>query len=421
MIAAVIALLGLLTASWVLLPLARRTGGAVTIPGPDTDLEALLDRRDEAYNALGELEFDRELGKLNEADYNRLYTRYRKQAVSALVAADEREGILGERAERAIREARQARNAPTGVAPAGQAVPRQQRSSRRGALWAGIASLLFAALAAGTLVVYLQGSTREATAVGTLPSDGVSALLVDATAEGTLWAGDTLGLLRSADGGRTWGRPGLSGDIRALAQRSGTLYALVNGELQRSANGGLAWQPVATGKRPIIALAAGVGGLYAVDSDGALLTSEDGAKWRAGTRTNRKPHALAVDASAPPVIYGADADGVLALRGGSWSPANGFVNGALPTDVVPALLFDPSTGEVADLPGGGRLQGTLYAATDGGLFKTVDGGGSWIRLGLERDLRAVATGAPGSKLMVATDAEGKVYRSMDRGVTWNGK
>jgi len=79
--------------------------------------------------------------------------------------------------------------------------------------------------------------------------------------------------------------------------------------------------------------------------------------------------ALAIDPAAPTTLYaGTDAGVFRSLNGGhSWSP----VNTGLPDDAnVLALAIDPTTPT------------TLYAGTYGGMFRSLNGGSSWQATGL---------------------------------------
>lgn len=416
----VAALMATATLLFVLTPLVSRKLYRPASGLQDRELQSLLDQRDQAYDAIQELEFDRDLGKLRGEDYERLQARYRKQAVAALVAAGERESELDQRIEEAVRQRRQvvAVATPSGVAEAQPRSLGRRPLPRRTLVWTGAASLMAALFVTGTVALYLRGSGAEARAIGQVRGDGVSALLVDAGAADVTWAGDSQGALRSLNGGRTWTRLPLRGSVTAIAPGRGGLYALVNGQLRRTTDGGSTWEGASTGSRRFVALTGAGETLYALDNAGVIYTSADGESWQQLARTNRQPHSLTAANTQPPVLYGADEAGVLVLQNGAWSFANGFVNGALPTRTVHFVVFDAASGEASDIPGGGRAEGTLYAATDQGIFKTVDRGSSWIRLGLSGDIRAIGVGPAGSKLLVAVDAAGNVYRSTDRGVSW---
>ena len=64
----------------------------------------------------------------------------------------------------------------------------------------------------------------------------------------------------------------------------------------------------------------------------------------------------------------------------------------------------------------------VYAATDLGLYATADGGGKWAvtgpRTNLTAPILAFALGGDSSTLLVSDDAGRGLFRSRDRGATW---
>jgi hypothetical protein len=81
-------IVGLLALGIVLEPLWR---GAVTPRSTEPlDLEeAEATPRGQALSALGEIEFDRETGKLSEADYQQLHSRYAARAIEILKSEEQ--------------------------------------------------------------------------------------------------------------------------------------------------------------------------------------------------------------------------------------------------------------------------------------------------------------------------------------------
>ncbi|HLG06686.1 MAG TPA: zinc ribbon domain-containing protein [Gemmatimonadales bacterium] len=71
---------------WLLFePGLARPRGSPAVPEPDAPEET---RRGVALLALKEIEFDRETGKLSDADYQMLKSRYAAEALAALAAED---------------------------------------------------------------------------------------------------------------------------------------------------------------------------------------------------------------------------------------------------------------------------------------------------------------------------------------------
>src|SRR5690348_2955427 len=90
----------------------------------------LLDEREAVLRALAELDFDRQLGNLDDADYLDLRDRYRHRAVAVLRALDGHEPALDEQIEQAVALHRAARREESGrmmLAQRGAVQPRLPR------------------------------------------------------------------------------------------------------------------------------------------------------------------------------------------------------------------------------------------------------------------------------------------------------
>lgn len=176
-------------------------------------------------------------------------------------------------------------------------------------------------------------------------------------------------------------------ELRALAVDpldSRRVYAAVAGKgLYESDNGGSSWSPVSPDVPP--------------DTTSLTATGGKGGFVFLGTSTQG--------------IFGS-------VAGDRWSNASGFVNGALPTHVITALAFDPKSGDQYQGPSGDTMSGALFAGTNLGIFKSIDGGRSWSALPFRHPVQALAIDPTGSHLMLAVDANGDVYRSTDDGNSW---
>ncbi len=134
---------------------------------------------------------------------------------------------------------------------------------------------------------------------------------------------------------------------------------------------------------------------------------------RAGVWVSRGPYggavrALAVAPTFPPSVYAGTNGGVFKTTdgGASWSA----VNSGLTTTNVVDLAIDPTAPE------------TLYAATDGGVFKTTTGGASWsaAKVGLPDEtvfVLAIDPTAPAT-LYAGTFLSG-VFKTIDGGSSWS--
>jgi photosystem II stability/assembly factor-like uncharacterized protein len=190
---------------------------------------------------------------------------------------------------------------------------------------------------------------------------------------------NSAGVLRSADGGRTWTSLGLA-DLSptSLLRRGGALLAGGNGIL-RSTDGGASWSPgldvsvfsvqrlIADPADPAVAYALIRELVPAPSSHGPLPllfgTRDGGLTWQ---QLDIGPTAFAVDPAHPSTLYEGLQDGQVRK-----STDGGLTWQSLTTPPAPVndLLVDPTT------PG---TPGILYAATQGkGVLRSFDGGLTW--------------------------------------------
>jgi photosystem II stability/assembly factor-like uncharacterized protein len=259
----------------------------------------------------------------------------------------------------------------------------------------------------------------------------------------TLWAGTDSGLVLSRDRGTTWEPVPIPAPaaqaLESLAldpTTRGTVLAgfhppgdLDRGELLRSADGGATWT-VSLRDVDVRALVfePGTPGMVYAGGDrfGVLLSRDGGATWRPAVRglTATAPSALDADAGAGTLYEGATGvrkEGQLTFTyslgvfrsddgGQSWVAANrGLGSGALPP-MIYRLAADP------------EAAGVLYAATGEGVWKTVNGGRSWrktkLPLAIARDL-ALDLESPRTLYAVGAGNDGSfaAARSGDGGAT----
>lgn len=275
-------------------------------------------------------------------------------------------------------------------------------------LWAGVVGIFYfrarAAIESQQPIATLVVAKPRALAM--LPADPNFAFL-----------GHRGGLMWSSDGGATWQPTSVAGNVLALAvQPTGPLriYAAGPDLFLRSDDGGRNWETIAADLpgRNIQALAVAPDNpdiVYAFIVGQGLWRSENGGlNWRpVDTTLVENVTALAV---TPGSLYaGTDGVGVLRSNDGglTWASANGFVNGALDSPRVRALVYDPTTQ-------------MLYTGTDRGLSFTTNASSGWTRRPFRGDVAALALGSDGTTMLLVTSA-GEVYRSRDRGVTWDGR
>lgn len=254
-----------------------------------------------------------------------------------------------------------------------------------------------------------------------------TAVAVDPTVPGTLFAGTDDGVFASIDAGASWEPTGLNGAsqrIDALLALPGSptvLFASGDFAVRKSADGGHTWQAAdeGFGARYVQALAADPDDprtLYAGTTrpsgtlpSGVFKTTDGGRRWMATAIANSPVvSAVAVDPSDTRVVYAVDhfdvtrsddggatwsaiapfrfrtAGPLIAVgsaaqsavyvavegtiyrstdRGRTWTGGNGGLAGA-----VTSLAADPA------------VHTTVYAGTDRGVFKSTDGGAHWASL-----------------------------------------
>ena len=292
----------------------------------------------------------------------------------------------------------------------------------------GSAVSLLIVFAAVAWVYFSAPERRQARPISQLSVPPPFALAIEAGPRPTVFVGSVNRLLASDDLGVSWNSLPINGAVDAIgvgASGTSSIY-LMGAQLWRDGPSG--FHPVATTlpTASVQALAvdpSDANRLYALISGSGTYRSDDGGKgWtRLGTEVPSAATSLTLARDGWPLFFvGTAGHGVFASADGrSWINANGFVNGALPTQTIYAIAFDPHSGDRYVGPSGQNSTGALYVGTDVGLFKSIDQGQSWSALPLNHPVAALAVSTSGPHLMLAVDPSGQVYRSEDGGASWN--
>ncbi len=282
-------------------------------------------------------------------------------------------------------------------------------------------------------------------------------LTADPRHPGTLYAGTEVAVYKTVDGGNSWrpSRRGLltpprpayqfnraKGWVLALAVDPANTNVVYAGSdrVSKSTDGGHSWKTVFPPHPPrypaenVSALAIAATrpeAIYAITGEFAnpsatphhgrfsiYKSTDAGTTWQATTtaRGSVTLTALAVDPRHPSTVYAAIGANVLKTTnaGETWQPIAHGLPITSRVGGVKALAVDP------------RRTGTVYAAlTQGGIYKTTNGGHTWIRaFGTVLDMMvavAVDPARPATIYAAGQSQTGdgpRIFRSTDSGHTW---
>jgi|GEM_PF-3683700 len=309
------------------------------------------------------------------------------------------------------------------------------RSENRGETWAEVTALsgVLGLDATNPQILYLgtavdgiqkstdRGETWQSKNTG-LTDPRMTALALDPTVPGTLYAGAKGGLFKSTDGAETWAPLPLITDIDDIAVRADNpqiVYAVTDHQIQRSTDGGGTWSVLdltgisvgyptcieADPQNPLI--------LYTCTTTRVAKSLDGGDSWAALPDFTLNPFARSVFA----IGLDPNRSGVLMIEtmDGSFRSTDGGLNWASvarpiePFEVgfresIRTLLFD------------GVVPDTLYAGTNRGVYQSLDLGQTWNPQNTELRATVVRSFAvqPGLGNALFTQLSG----SLDGGVNW---
>jgi photosystem II stability/assembly factor-like uncharacterized protein len=406
--------------AWAAEPLLRTAEDTALLPeGPPGQ-----DPVAEATASIGVLEQDLLEGAIAPEDFAGQRAEISYGAAGVLAAAEQREARLDAAIERRV--ALLAGTAPPAPSPPTATSEQEAAGGSRGRVWlAGAITAVVVFVGALAALVAISNSAARQSPVAELALADYRALASARASSAELILLHSGGLLRSDDAGRTWVDGAVPVDITTAAATADGFLVAGDGMVSMGPGGVFAIDTADAGMTtPLLALAtdpAAPRRAIAIDLAGGIFASDDGGQtWRRLPETAPPTTtAVAVMRDQGLFLVATLDQGLLAGDGiDGWAGANGFVSGALPTVRIHDVGYDPDSGDTYEDPSGRRYRGALYVATDLGLFKSVDAGGSWRALALTGEIAAldVAVGEPAAITVV--DARGRVYRSLDGGVTW---
>lgn len=211
----------------------------------------------------------------------------------------------------------------------------------------------------------------------------VGALAVDPGNPLVVLAGAQDGsIYRSADGGAHWVRDGKPAGppVNALTfiqGKSGQVLAGTGDGIWGSTDDGATWQQIRSTRKDWVRSIAQSDGVFAAGTQRGVLLSSDVVTWFSAGLTKLDVSALTVVSGGPQPSLVAGGDGerngqplplyVTENGGKSWTAVGGAVSGST---MVSSLLTLP--------PQPGATSPTIMLGTNGGLFKSTDGGAQWV-------------------------------------------
>ena len=267
--------------------------------------------------------------------------------------------------------------------------------------------------AAGLFVSRDGGRSWRRTGRQTL---GDRIMAVDVTADGkTVYAGtQESGLCVSRDGGVTWGaialpfapKPIVTGVDIDPGNEVRLAVTVTGGGAGLSNDGGRTWVTSRTGTLPsdcavIRFFPDGVPGLVLGTQSGALYFSVNGLEWKLVLQLPDDGPVSALDRSSTGVLA--------ATSHGVFSSSDGMTWSASSTGITNLMLTGLAASPIE--------ASILYAATDEGVYRSVDAGMSWTRCSDSRPVLSVLVLQDGRTVLAGTSS-GSVLRSDDAGDHW---
>jgi len=262
----------------------------------------------------------------------------------------------------------------------------------------------------------------------------IAAVAVDPTNTATIYAGGSGRIFKSVDRGASWTAASLSrgsSEVHALAidpHEPEILYAGTLGEgLFTSADAGSTWIPKSVGLgshkgvgvETVATNPRGSRTVYAGTCDGVFKSTNGGESWSAVNAglASTDVRTLAIDEHEPETLFAGTWGYYYASRtthqpepGGIFKTMDGGETWVALADLagkdVATLAIDPNEHEI------------VYAGTTDGVFWSTDGGSSWQAAGLAEYVSALAIDPVNSETIYAGTYSSGVFKSFNWGGTW---
>jgi len=271
------------------------------------------------------------------------------------------------------------------------------------------------------------------------PYGGIVLTLL-ATPEGKLYAGTQgAGTFCSSDGGNSWTplNTGLAvyednmlPTIFSLAVMGNTLYAGTGGDIFRSVNDGDTWEQITWFRNKGVDALAVIGNtIYAGRAlDGILRSTDGGDSWTEVNTglTNLHIRELVVMGTT---LYAGTKGGAFRLSNNDdvWIPINtGLTAPRNNTEAINKALIESGVNPLPiskltikrRVDSSAVIGNTLYMGMVNGLFRSIDQGKSWTKIGSDLMKRSVSALEIWGTTLYAGTFGGGVFRSTDGGDSW---
>jgi photosystem II stability/assembly factor-like uncharacterized protein len=293
-------------------------------------------------------------------------------------------------------------------------------------------SLLLAAFSCAVLAPAWAGDNSWSKIA--LDAVHILALTSDPARPATLYAVTSQGLKKSLDSGKTW--TALGADLPGNIPPNSVVVNYLNSKeiyvgyeglgIFKTLDGGNTWQSLNEGLpnlyvRCIVMSPKDPNLLYVGFQGGVAFSNNGGKRWHLsfGFKRAVNVNCIAIDPKNPQYLY-AGTGGAGVFKSGNGGVSWIDVNEGLSSLSILALYIDPEDPDIV-------LAGAYHPATptdfyvgesNGGAYRTVDGGRTWEETGLLTITIFSFTAHAQYPGVVYAGAWGGAYRSADKGATW---
>jgi len=265
-------------------------------------------------------------------------------------------------------------------------------------------------------------------------SEAIVSIALHPTNPNILYVATNDAVYKSRDGGHSWEKfPSFSArrvtTVAIDPQLPATVYAGTMGDaVYKSPDGGQHWLPHNVGLKEHVSFVnqfvfhpALSEKIYAATTVGAFYTKDAGREWEERMNGMKEVHivtAIAINPKDPSVLYGGTTGGIYRSDDGAmtWKKIN---NGLIPeSELMASMALGVNAIEIDR--GNPEI---VYAGTTKGVYRTVNRGELWERIGQSMPDQYVSSIVlhPSDPAVLYIGGPGGVWKSADGGKTWDAK